>query len=436
MRFTLRLSVLACVALACAGAYLSVERGSRAQTQPGGSVIISELRYRGPDGIRDEYVELYNNTNAPITVQASDASGGWGLAASNGSVAGTFCVIPNGTVIPARGHFLCANTDPDFGSGYSLNDYPSGNPTPTPTPTPNPSAAPVPAGTFATARPDRAYTLFDDIPDGFGIALFTSANTPNQNAATRLDAFGFTNSPALFREGAGFPTVPSTSNEHVIFRDLRSTVPQDTNNNAADFRFGATTGSIQSQLNVSPGPENLASPIVNNTTISVNLLDPTVAGANPPNRLRIQTPETNAPLGTIIIRRTFTNNTGSAVTRLRFRVTNITTRGTPNSECGGAPCADVRALTSDDGTATLNNQTVVVVRGVDLEENPPITPEGGGLNSSLSANFITLATPLQNGFSVNIQFKLGVVRSGPFRFFINVEAQNAPIILNSAARGR
>src|SRR3712207_6276748 len=65
-----------------------------------GQVIISELRFRGPNGIRDEFVELYNNTDSPIVVAASDASGGWGVAASDGNITGTFCRIPNGTVIP------------------------------------------------------------------------------------------------------------------------------------------------------------------------------------------------------------------------------------------------------------------------------------------------------------------------------------------------
>ena len=437
MRFILRLSALTTIALACGGTYFFVGRSASAQTQPAaGSVIISELRYRGPNGIRDEFIELYNNTNSPITVNST--SGGWAVVASNGNITGPVCTIPNGTTIPARGHFLCANTDPDFGSGYSLDDYPSGNPTPTPSPTPPilidgpaPSVVATP-NPFATARPDRAF-IIDDIPDGFGIALFNTQSGPSQNLANRLDAFGFTNSPLLFREGTGFPTIPAAGNEHTLFRDLRPSVPKDTNNNAADFRFVATTGTLQSQLNGSPGPENLASPIVNNTTINSSLLDPTVAAASPPNRLRTFTPEPNAPLGTLLIRRVFTNNTGAPVTRLRFRVINITTRGTPASECGGSPCADMRALTSPDGTATMSNQTVVVVRGVRLEENPPITLEGGGLNSSLSADFITLAQPLQNGFSVNIQFKLGIVTSAPFRLILNIEAQNAPALVIPAS---
>src|SRR5687768_3980381 len=36
--------------------------------------------------------------------------------------------------------------------------------------------------------------------------------------------------------------------------------------------------------------------------------------------------EANAPLGTLHLRRTFTNNTGLPVSRLRFRVIDITTR--------------------------------------------------------------------------------------------------------------
>ncbi|HYE13426.1 MAG TPA: hypothetical protein VD968_03175, partial [Pyrinomonadaceae bacterium] len=81
MRLPARLCAVA--ALACL-AYFAAGSISTAQVQPvtAGQVIISELRYRGPNGIRDEFVEIYNNTNSPITVQAIDASAGWGLAAS------------------------------------------------------------------------------------------------------------------------------------------------------------------------------------------------------------------------------------------------------------------------------------------------------------------------------------------------------------------
>lgn len=415
MRRILRLCAFVTTIFAC----LSIAGVVRAQVPvQAGQVIISELRFRGPAGFEDEFIELYNNTNSPITVQASDASAGWAVAISNGQITGNVCTVPNGTVIPARGHFLCANSN-----GYSLSNYPAGNPNCGPQ---NGNGI----SPFGHTTPDRTWDF--DIPDGSGAALFTTTSTISQSAATRLDAFGFTTTPALFREGAGFPTIPTTSNEHTLFRNLASSTPKDTNDNAADFLFVATTASIQTQLNGSPGPENLCSPIVNNTTIAVTLLDPSVSSAMPPNRVRTTTPEPNGALGALHVRRTFTNNTGQPVSRLRFRTIDITTRGT----CPTGSCADLRVLSSSDGSAMLSNGTMVTIRGVRLEEFPtgPITPEGGGYNASTSADFITLATPLMPGASVNIDFKTGVNRGGAFRFFMNIEALNGtPVVTTRTA---
>jgi hypothetical protein len=417
MRLYQRLCFTVLAAAVC-GIFCGVSpAAAQTQIQPG-QVIISELRLHGPAGSNDEFVELYNNTDQAIVVQATDTSAGWSVVISNGQITGLLFTIPNGTTIPARGHFLGANSQ-----GYSLGGYSSGNPTP------NPSPTPTPALPFATATPDATWDL--DVPDGTGLALFSTTSVPNFTAARRLDAFGFAASPALYREGTGFPTVVTADSEHAFYRDLRNGPPQDTGNNAADFLLvGTTTGGQITRLGA-PGPENLAGPVVNNTTIGHQLLDPSIGASSPPNRERRPNVEPNADLGVMLIRRTFTNNTGSPVSRLRFRITNITTLGTPGSECGGT-CADVRGLTSQDGEAALGGQ-VVTVRGVRLEE-PPAQPGGGGYNSSLSADFITLASPLPPGQSVNIVFKLGVMRGGTFRFIINVEAQNspAPVILAPA----
>jgi hypothetical protein len=399
-------------------------RPASAQTQiQAGQVVISELRLRGPAGAADEFVELYNNTDQEMVVQATDTSAGWSVVVSNGQFAGVLFVVPNGTRIPARGHFLGANSQ-----GYSLGGYPSGNPN-----TSVVAAAPNIAvqTPFATATPDATWEL--DVPDGTGVALFSTSSGPNMSLATRLDAFGYPSVPALFREGTGFPTVVTAGIEHTYYRDLRSSRPQDTGNNAADFLLVGTTTNLQIPRLGAPGPENLASPVVNNTTIAGTLLDPSVGSSSPPNRERRPNVEPNADLGVLLIRRTITNNTGQAVTRLRFRVINTTTLGTPASECGGTPCADMRALTSQDGEAGVGGQ-VVTVRGVRLEE-PPAQPAGGGYNASLSADFITLGSPLLPGQSVNVVFKLGIMRDGPFRFIINIEAQNAPApILTAPAR--
>ena len=402
-------------------------RPTSAQTQiQAGQVLISELRLRGPAGAEDEFVELYNNTNQDITVQALDNSNGWTVAISNGQITGPLFTIPNGTVIPARGHLLGANLN-----GYSLCNYPSGYP---PGLIVTAAAASAPcltngqAGTFTHTTPDRTWDF--DAPDGSGVALFATTNGTNLTAATRLDAFGYAGSPALYKEGAGFPTVVTAGDEHTYYRDLRGGLPRDTSDNAADFLLVGTSISIQVTRLGAPGPENLVSPIVNNATITPTLLDPSVGSSQPPNRERRPNVEPNADLGVMLLRRTITNNTGEPVSRLRFRVVNTTTLGTPASECGGA-CADLRALTSQDGEAGVGGQ-VVTVRGVRLEE-PPQQPAGGGYNASLSADFITLQTPLPAGQSVNIVFKLGVMRSGPFRFFMNIEAQNTANVIEGPA---
>jgi hypothetical protein len=429
MRSNTRLRVAAAFFAACAVCLITnVSSFAQAPAVQPGQVIISELRYRGPNGARDEFVELYNNTDSDITVQALDASGGWTVMQSGvspggtGIVASPVCLIPNGTVIRARGHLLCANTDPESGGGYSLSQHPSGNPAPSASPTPTPNF-------FGQTTPDFPFDT-GDLNDGFGVALIASQGLQGlQNPAFRLDAFGFANSTTLYREGNGFPTVPAAGTEHAIYRDLRpGGFHKDTNDNASDFLFVQTAQSIQPTLLGAPGPENLSSPAVNNN-LTGTLLDPARASTQSPNRERTTQPVPNGDFGTLVIRRTITNNTGLPVTRLRFRVINITGPGTENT-CGATPCADVRALSSTDGTATLSNQAQVAVRGVRLEE-PPAQPNGGGFNSTVSADFVTLATPLAPGASVNVQFTLGVMRTGTFRHILSIEALTGtpPVIL-------
>jgi hypothetical protein len=408
-----RLCTLFTAAVVCGFAFAGRPAAAQTQVQPG-QVVISELRLRGPAGPADEFVELHNNTDQEIVVRATDTSAGWTVVASNGQFGAVLFTVPNNTRIPARGHYLGANAE-----GYSLAGYPSGHPDggvilPVPNATPQPS--------FATATPDATWTT--DVPDGAGVALFSTSDAQNMNAATRLDAFGYSNSPPLYREGTGFPSVVTAASEHTYYRDLRGGTPRDTNNNATDFLLVGTAVNIQVTRLGAPGPQNRLSPVINNTTIGHSPLDPAVGAASPPNRERRPNVEPNADLGVLLFRRTFTNNTGAPVSRLRFRVIDLTGPGTPAAECGGGPCADVRALTSQDGEAGVGGQ-VVTVRGVRLEQ-PPEQPAGGGLNSSLSADFITLATPLAAGASVNIVFKLGVMRTGNFRFYLNIEAQNAP----------
>src|SRR5918995_5019074 len=374
-----------------------------------GQIIISEFRVRGPNGANDEFIELYNNSGADHTVTAASGTG-YGVAASNGT---TRCSVPNGTVIPNRGTYLCVNS-----VGYSLASYPAGN------------------GTTATG--DATYTT--NIPDNAGIAIFNN-NTGGGSyvLANRLDAVGSTSEAnTLYKEGTGYPALTPFSIDYSFYRDTCGksgsittfgacpiSTPKDTNNNAADFIFVDTNGTSAGagQRLGAPAPENLSSPIQRNASFIGNRLDPCVSGSSPPNRVRDFTsdPANNSTFGTLDIRRTVTNNTGGNVTRLRFRVTDITTFPAPSGIADLRPRTSTAVVVTVDRAPCGSGTSNVTVQGTTLEQ-PPGQPNGGGFNSSMSSGTVTLATPLANGATLDVRFLLGIQQTGSFKFFFNIEA--------------
>jgi len=386
-----------------------------------GDLLISEFRLRGPGGANDEFIEIYNNSNAGHTVTALDGSAGYSVAASDFTVR---CTIPNGTTIPARGHFLCAN---NASGGYSLSSYP--------------------AGPATTATPDATYTT--DIADNVGIALFNTATPANFSTGTRIDAVGSTaEANTLYKEGAGYSALSVNSIEFSILRDLcgkggsltllggcpTQGLPKDSNDNAADFIFvdtNATSIGMGRRLGA-PGPENLSSPIQRNGQFSVPNLDSTAGTSSPPNRAREfgSDPANRSTFGTLEIRKRVVNNTGAPVTRLRFRIIDVTTFPPAVS------FADLRARSSVAVAVSGINDTAtcpggvtpcaVTVQGTTVDEppnqNPPgIGRNGGGFNTSLSVGTVTVTT-IPTGGSINVRFLLGIEQTGTFKFFINVEA--------------
>ncbi|HEY6802949.1 MAG TPA: hypothetical protein VI306_05155 [Pyrinomonadaceae bacterium] len=370
-------------------------------------LIISEFRVRGPNGANDEFIELYNNSGADHTVAGGGT--GYAVAASNGVAR---CVVPNGTVIPNRGHYLCVNS-----VGYSLASYPAGN------------------GTTATG--DATYTT--DIPDNAGIAIFNTSVAADFILANRLDAVGSTSEAnTLYKEGTGYPALTPFSIDYAFYRDTCGKsgsittfgactidTPKDTNNNAADFIFVDTNGTSAGagQRLGAPGPQNLSSPIQRNASISSDLLDPCVGAAAPPNRVRDFTsdPANNSTFGTLDIRRTVTNNTGGNVTRLRWNVTDITTFPAPSGIADLRPRTSTAVVVTVDRAPCGSGTSNITVQGTTLEQ-PPSQPNGGGFNSTLSSGTVTLATPLANGASLDLRFLLGIQQTGSFKFFVNVEA--------------
>ena len=400
------------------------------------SLIISEFRFRGPGdssevrpasvgasktgGLNaigtpqegDEFVELYNNTNSDITVSTLDGSAGWAVVAADGV---TRFIIPNDTVIPARGHFLAG------GPSYSLGSYAM------------PDEVYLPSNTSLLVT---AYA--DEIPDGSGIALFNTANPANFTLAARLDAAGYATVDALYREGAGFPAVGAEATSDLEYSFVRRVcvfggpgcgvgLPKDTADNAVDFVAVNTDGAattLGAKLGA-PGPEGLSSPVPGGSQMVGTLLDPSAAASQPPNRVREFGMVTNGTFGTLSIRRTITNNTGFPVRYLAFRIIDVTTYPVP------AGTADLRALDSGDIQVDVNGSPVDVL-GTFVEQ-PPTQPNGGGLNSSMAVGSIDLETPLEDGESVNVQFLLGIQQTGSYRFYVNIEMINDGLVPESPA---
>jgi hypothetical protein len=342
----------------------------------------------------DEFIELYNTTNSDVDIS------GYKIDTS----AGFTITLPANQTIPARGHYLVANS-----GGYSLSAY---------------------------AAPDFTYSGFD-LPADAGLALLDASNKI-------VDAVGFATTPAPYKEGNGIADV-SGPGEQSLVRVTAAGSPQDAGDNASDFVFVAAdaaaygrTGSVGAAdgpaLLGAPGPEGRQGPHA--ASVKPTLINASASSSAPPNRVRdtdsytdtltpsspdgvLSPSQTAYTHGTLSVQRRFTNKTGAAVTRLRFRVVDVTTLDSPGYGANGQ--ADVRLLSSDGSVRQTGGAVVVTVTGLTLEQ-PTAQARGGGLNATVASGTINLNAPLAPGDSIDVQFLLGVVQAGNFRFFVVVEA--------------
>jgi Calx-beta domain len=412
--------------------------GTITVASPAGTLLISEFRQFGPglgNDPLDDFVEIYNNTDAAITVPA----GGYGLfrmpstclAADQPQLIGT---IPAGVIIPARGHFLF--TGPI--ANYTLKDYGS------------------------TDGGKHNALLTADLGANENFALFATANVSQISSLNRFDAVGFgannQNACDLLRESSTLLN-PVTTNltllgQHSFARKICEWVqglgctavpagsPKDTNVNSVDFRFSDTniTDAGAGQNLGAPGPERApdpgfpgvpgsvgGSPIkrdapAGNSGMNVFLLDTSVGSAVGPNRVR-NTGDPLGTFGTMTLRYRVFNNTGAPITRLRYRIIDISTTPQPPG------IADLRARTGGDMTVDVNptvycsgaTPCTVLVKGTTLE-TPSGPPNHGGYNATLASGTVTTVMPLADGASIPISFLLAVQQTGTFRFYIIVEA--------------
>jgi beta-lactamase superfamily II metal-dependent hydrolase len=154
-------------------------------------VVISEFRTRGPNQGNDEFVEIYNDTDAPIDI------GGWQLRGSSNTAPTSptpRASVPAGVLLPARAHFLFVNTGAYSGAV-------SGN---------------------------VGYTI--GIADNGGVALTNAAGTI-------VDQVGVATIGTAYREGNALAVQLTTNVDRSYMRKAGSTPGslQDTDDNATDF---------------------------------------------------------------------------------------------------------------------------------------------------------------------------------------------------------
>ncbi len=368
--------------------FSSAQTPVSASTVGVGSVRIDQLRLTGPSVAGDRLAELFNTTGAQVSV------GGWQLQGSGGG----FGTIAQGAVIPAHGHLLL--TGPN--NSYSLSGYAASN-----------------------------GELFDT---GWSLAqpAFGGVRLVAPGGAV-IDRVGFAGAPAGFFAGTGLSapaalpgsqfawvrTVRRAAGQHGQQR-RRLQLPRPVRQ-----RHGARLAGAGCAR-----PGNLVSPIVHNDILQSALLAPSAAAGSSPNRI-----VTAGSPGTLIINRTITNcagqprtgvcaeapagTTAQTVTRLRLRITGLTTLDSPGA---GATQAVLKADSSTGetglpGANTCNGSTNVV--GLPLD-SPSVTGSGG-VGSSWTATPQLPAGGLAPGQCVNVEFKFDVAQGGRFSFAYNAE---------------
>jgi predicted extracellular nuclease len=170
---------------------------------PGG-VVISEFRFRGPDGGNDEFVELHNTGSSPVAI------GGWQLIGCNATgFSSARATLTAGTMLPAGGHYLLTNTN---SNGYSES---------------------VPG--------DQNYST--GITDTGGARLVANG--------ARVDAVGSSATVPACKEGTGL-SLPTSGDDTAFERRAEGT--QDTDSNAQDFE-GPKAGDPNNLAGDEPDPE-------------------------------------------------------------------------------------------------------------------------------------------------------------------------------------
>ncbi len=352
-----------------------------------GSLQVSEFRLRGNNGPRDEYIKIFNPNDFDITVNTADGSAGLALVRMTGLLLETIAHIPNLVTVPARGHYMFTNNNPQ--GGFSIIDFPTGTGS-------------------TTLVGDRTFSA--DIPDNSDIALLSTAESKNFGPSVLISAAGFGNSNWT-TEGRSLPWITPENSEFSFVRKMTTEGPVQTKSNLNDFIlldgsrriFVGEHGKMHSVLG-SPAPGTTDS-LRSMKNSEVSITETLSADWN-------TTPVANGPFGTYTIYRQITNNTDSPILSLRLRATDFPTLGS-FTQMRTSARPDFRLLSSMGDDNSVKGTTLAAER---------LQPLGGGINSTLVVDSITPTQPLGPGESIVVAIRFGVVRYGRMRFHTAIEA--------------
>ena len=368
-----------------------------------GSVVISEFRFSGPNGARDEYIELFNRTGNILDLSNCTLSAG----SVTTPLAGLSLA---GKTIPAYGHLLITNSGVNNSGGYSLGStYPAtyalGSTTPS---------------TYATG--DVQYT--GDIALNSTLVLSGSSVIDQVGNVSGTAGLVSNSQYAFVRRMDGPVGRIDTDNDTNDFNlvDTASTKGASTSDGLSTLASGARLGA--------PGPQNAAAPNQRATLTLVPLDPASNQGIVPDGRYATRGTSLD-PFGRLTLRRTITNYGSTTLKQIRFILVRTTAgNGTSSGAAQAAGMADLRAITSVGVSANGTK----VVQAIQVEApTTPTTPSnqlsssdtgnGGGQNSSWNVGTLPNGGLLP-GQSMNVEFVFGIVKEGNYNVSVIVQTAN------------
>jgi hypothetical protein len=339
--------------------------GNQVQELSPRTLVVSHVRFSGPSGSGDGFVQLTNV--APYAIDLS----GWTLAYSGGSI-----TLPSVSV-PPNGSYLIAGDEYSLGSDTSADRSPSGL----------------------------------DLSGGWVQLLSPTGAT--------ADTVGLSSAPSADRIGSGLPVPANTSTQYAFVRNESAGAPVFTGDNSTEFTLvSASPSGLDGSVLGSPAPQDSSSPVVHNDVLQSGQL------TGKPDFS--YTPGTGGDPGTLTVYRALTdctgqpasgacvnelqNTTAASVTRLAFRITGLTTDG--HAQSGQA------ILESENGTVYESGGCASPADPVAMPLDAASTG-GGGLNSVWTVP--ASALPLSSGGCLGVAFTFKVVRTGSFSFAYDTE---------------